>query len=144
MWPLLWPCLSVMYSKIVGKTRPFVGICINKAIEIELVWFVGHTSISSRTFLLRSMAWDPSTAADDLNICYTDTCLMDMVLLSWAFARIPVLNPQRGPRRNHIPIWGCNCDCIHTSQTWLSPSLTYHIYWQSFKLIWCLCFTCLW
>lgn len=67
-----------MYSKIVEKTRPFVGICINKAIEIELVWFVGHTSISSRTFLLRSMACDPSAAADDLNICYTDACLMDM------------------------------------------------------------------
>ena len=67
-----------MYSKIVGKTKLFAGISINKAIETELTWFISHASSSSGIFLLKSVEWDPSEMSDDLMVCYTDACLTGM------------------------------------------------------------------
>ena len=68
-----------MYAKIAGKTKPFAGIRVNKAIETELGWFTNHASLSSGVFLLRSVTWDPNEASCDLTVCYTDACLMGMV-----------------------------------------------------------------
>ena len=78
VWPLLQPCLSAVYAKIAGKTKPFAGIRVNKAIETELGWFTNHMSLSSGVFLLRSVAWDLNEASCDLMVCYTDTCLTGM------------------------------------------------------------------
>ena len=78
VWPLLRPCLSAVYAKIAGKTKPFAGIRVNKAIETELGWFTNHASLSSGVFLLRSVAWDPNEASCDLTVCYTDACLTGM------------------------------------------------------------------
>ena len=78
VWPLLRPSLSAMYAKIAGKTKPLADVRVNKAIETELTWFVSHASQSSGVLLLRSVAWDPNIAANDLTLCYTDACLTGM------------------------------------------------------------------
>ena len=79
MWPLLHPSLLAMYAKIAGKTKPLADVQVNKAIETELTWFVSHASQSSGVLLLRSVAWDPNIATNDLTLCYTDACLTGMV-----------------------------------------------------------------
>ena len=50
MWPLLWLFLSAMYTKIVGTTKPLTDVCVNRAIEMVLTWFIGHVSQSSDVF----------------------------------------------------------------------------------------------
>ena len=79
MWPLLRPSLSAMYAKIAGETKPLADVHVNKAIEMELTWFVSHVSQYSGALLLRSVAWDLNIAADDFTIWYTNTCLTGMV-----------------------------------------------------------------
>ena len=69
----------MVYAKIAGKTKPFARIQVNKAIETKLGWFANHMSWSSSVFLLRSVAWDLNEASCNLTVCYTNTCLTDMV-----------------------------------------------------------------
>ena len=57
---------------------PHADVHINKAIETELTWFIGHVSQSSRVLLLKSVAWDLNMVTNNLTHCYTDTCLMGM------------------------------------------------------------------
>ena len=68
-----------MYAKIAGETKPLADVHVNKAIEMELTWFVSHVSQYSGALLLRSVAWDLNIAADDFTIWYTNTCLTGMV-----------------------------------------------------------------
>ena len=44
VWPLLQPSLLAIYAKIAGKTKPHADVHVNKAIEVELTWFIGHVS----------------------------------------------------------------------------------------------------
>ena len=131
VWPLLQPCVSAMYSKIAGKIKLFTGICINKAIETELTWFISHASSSSGIFLLKSVDWGPSEISDDLMVCYTDVCLTGM---AYYYPELRLGYQYQIPEEdwggNHIPIWGWNHDCLHTPHTRLSTSTTHHSHWH--------------
>jgi hypothetical protein len=39
VFPLLKPCLSTVYAKMVGKSHLLAPICVNNAIWDELLWF---------------------------------------------------------------------------------------------------------
>jgi hypothetical protein len=78
VFPLLKPCLSALYAKIVGKTQQMAPVHVNTAICNELLWFVKHAVDSSSIFLLKTVAWDSTSDLSNATICYADALLRGM------------------------------------------------------------------
>ena len=78
VFPLLKPALSTLYAKISGKTQTMRPVCVNNAICWELQWFVKHTSAAEGIFLLKSLAWDPTTDLANVMVCYADASMNGM------------------------------------------------------------------
>ena len=78
IFPLLRPSLSAIYSKMSGKTRSLAPIRINNAVCDELQWFVKHVRASDGIFMLKTIAWDPTTELANATVCYVDACLGGM------------------------------------------------------------------
>jgi hypothetical protein len=78
VFPLLKPCLSAVYAKMAGKSRPLGSIRINNAIRDELLWFAKHASQLDGIFLLNTVAWDPTFDLHDTIVGYADACPQGM------------------------------------------------------------------
>ena len=78
VFPLLRPSLSAIYSKMSGKSLSLAPIRVNNAICLQLKWFVKHARASDGIFLLKTIAWDPTTELLDTTICFADACLGGM------------------------------------------------------------------
>jgi hypothetical protein len=78
VFPLLKPSLSALYAKTAGKTQALLPIRVNNAICNELRWFLKHASAASGIFLLKSVAWDPTSELRNTTVCYADACLGGM------------------------------------------------------------------
>jgi hypothetical protein len=74
VFPLLKPGLSAMYAKMADKTRLLGPIRVNNLIRNELLWFAKRAEQSDGIFLLKTVAWDPTTDLQDATICYADAC----------------------------------------------------------------------
>jgi hypothetical protein len=78
VFPLLRPSLSAIYDKISGKNLSLAPIRVNNAICEQLQWFIGHVRTSDGIFLLKTVAWDPTTELTNTTICFADACLGGM------------------------------------------------------------------
>lgn len=78
VFPLLKPSLSAVYAKISGKTKLLAPIRVNTSICTELLWFVKHARVSDGIFMLKTVAWDPTTELGDAVTCYVDACMQGM------------------------------------------------------------------
>jgi hypothetical protein len=76
VFPLLRPCLSNVYAKMRGKSKPYAGIYLNNAIKSDLSWFLSHLEQSSGVWLFEGMDWNPYTETDFTIFC--DACLEGM------------------------------------------------------------------
>ena len=47
VFPLLKPTLSAVYSKIANKSQLMASVCINNAVQEELLWFTKHAHNSN-------------------------------------------------------------------------------------------------
>jgi hypothetical protein len=74
VFPLLKPGLSAVYAKMAGKTRLHGPIRVNNAVRDELLWFAKHAAQSDGIFLLKTVAWDPTSDLIDTTTCYADAC----------------------------------------------------------------------
>jgi hypothetical protein len=75
---LLKPSLSTLYAKTTVKTQSHLPVHVNNTICKELMWFTKHASASNGIFLLKSVAWDPTTNLVNTTVCYADACLGGM------------------------------------------------------------------
>src|SRR5882762_5700799 len=75
---LLKPSLSTIYQKISGKTLSLAPIRVNNAIIFKLEWFMNHARASNGIFLLKTVAWDPTTELVNTTVCFADACLGGM------------------------------------------------------------------
>jgi len=73
VFPLLRPGLSATYAKMADKDRPHGLIRVNNAIRDELLWFTKHANRSDGSFLLKTVAWDPTYLT-----CKIPPCVMPM------------------------------------------------------------------
>jgi hypothetical protein len=72
IYPLLQPGLSMLYSKMSGKSESLKPIWINTTMVCELHWFTDHIECSDEVHILDSTEW----SADDANLtAYTDACM---------------------------------------------------------------------
>jgi hypothetical protein len=72
IYPLLQPGLSMLYSKMSGKSESLKPIWINTTMVCELHWFTDHIEHSDEVHILDSTEW----SADDANLtAYTDMCM---------------------------------------------------------------------
>jgi hypothetical protein len=78
VFPLLKPSLSAIYAKMSGKTRALAPMRINTAICTEMHWFIKHVRTSNGIFLLKTVAWDPTTDLAATSVVYVDACLTGM------------------------------------------------------------------
>jgi len=78
MFLLLKPSLSTIYQKISGKTLSLAPIWVNNAIIFELEWFMNHARASNGIFLLKTIAWDPTTELVNTTVCFANACLGGM------------------------------------------------------------------
>jgi hypothetical protein len=102
IFPLLKPSLAAVYAKLSGKSRLLAPIRVNKAICDELQWFVKHVRASNGIFMLKTIAWDPTTELANTTTCYVDACLRGMAFwfpeLKLAFqCRVPLEYSDRAP-----------------------------------------------
>jgi len=75
---LLKPSLSTIYQKISGKTLSLAPIRVNNAIIFKLEWFMNHARASNGIFLLKTVAWDPTTELVNTTVCFANACLGGM------------------------------------------------------------------
>ena len=52
IFPLLKPSLSAVYAKIANKTQTMATVCVNNAVQDELLWFAKHAQKSDGILLL--------------------------------------------------------------------------------------------
>jgi hypothetical protein len=78
MFPLLKPALSALYAKISGKTLAMCPVRVNNAICRELEWFIKHARAADGIFLLKSLAWDPTTDLANGTVCYAGASMNGM------------------------------------------------------------------
>jgi hypothetical protein len=72
VYPLLRPGLSMLYSKMSGKSEILKLIWVNSTMVRELHWLADHVDRSDGVHLLESTEW----SADDATLTvYTDACL---------------------------------------------------------------------
>jgi hypothetical protein len=72
VFPLLKPALSNVYDKISGKTQSHAKIFVNKAVVLDLLWFVSHVQQSDGVYLFEDINW-PTERADV--IAYSDASM---------------------------------------------------------------------
>ena len=60
------------------KSHPFGSIQINNTVCDELLWFAKHASQSDGLFLLKTVAWDPTSDLHDAIVGYVDACPQGM------------------------------------------------------------------
>jgi hypothetical protein len=119
VFPLLRPSLSAVYGKMSGKSRALAPIHVNNAIYVELQWFIRHVRASNGIFMLKSVAWDPTSAPCDTTNCLVDACLGGMAF--WYLER--KLGFQcRIPAEHQAPIFyweavavACSILCSHSN-----------------------------
>jgi hypothetical protein len=71
VFPLLRPCLSALYAKTAGKTKPRAMLRVNTSIIRELIWFTDHVSRAPGVHFLKSVQWSTSDNIDTLT-AYVD------------------------------------------------------------------------
>jgi hypothetical protein len=72
VYPLLRPGLSMLYSKMSGKSEILKPIWVNATMVRELHWLADHVDCSDGVHILESTEW----SADDASLTvYTDACL---------------------------------------------------------------------
>jgi len=55
IFPLLKPGLSAVYAKMANNTQPMASICVNNAVQDELLWFTKHAENSDGIFQLHGI-----------------------------------------------------------------------------------------
>jgi hypothetical protein len=78
-YPLLRPGLSMLYSKMTGKSNPHEPIWVNRALCGELHWVARHLGDSNGIHMLESVEW-PAEEADVT--WFTDACLSGLGMWS--------------------------------------------------------------
>ncbi|KAF9067517.1 hypothetical protein BDP27DRAFT_1422808 [Rhodocollybia butyracea] len=68
--------LSENTPRVSGKSMPYAGIYLNKAIKSDLSWYVSHVQLSSGVWLFEGMDWNHCTKTDFTIYC--DVCLEGM------------------------------------------------------------------
>lgn len=83
-YPLLRPGLSLMYSKMAGKSRAHEPIWISASLARELSWFANQIEGSDGIHILRAKEWGRNDA--DLNL-FCDACPRGMAFWCPSFNR---------------------------------------------------------
>ena len=72
MYPLLRPGLTAVYAKTTGKLQQHAPIWVNRDVERELAWVIGHLLASDGVYFLKSVSWSYRHLPDSVLRIYCD------------------------------------------------------------------------